>query len=536
MFKIVIADDEMLVRLGMKSMIAWEEHGFEVVGDAGDGQKALELIETHLPDIVLTDIVMPHMTGLELIAQVKKKYEFIRFVMLSSHSDYNYVREAMKLGAEDYILKASIKPEELLHLLTDMAEKIKNDRGKLIGNTRNEGVSASLTAQQRKMNYLTFLCEDQLDDLQLAKYSEELEWDVTVLHRAVLFVKLHRSSQQQSETENKLVEKSFIHVLEEQLNRFYASEVIPYKENEYIVMLSGNEMLTATLLPELAKDIITAARRFLKLTISVGMGTTFSHLAEFKHALLQAKEASKYSFYEGNGQSYSFKQHFFNADVEQIFTKVEEERLSQAIEICDVNALQEIIGQFIERIVQRKPPLDKNMELVMELLHCMKTNLKRQGVSWEQVMPDETPLFKQVFSLESMEEQESWLQRIVANMIGILSRKRKETYREEIQTLIDYINLNYTEDISLKSAAKVANMSESYLSYLFKKETNQSFVEYLTEIRMKKAAKLLKTTAMASYEIAELIGYENINYFGRTFKKVMGVSPTQYREEYAGKK
>jgi len=116
--------------------------------------------------------------------------------------------------------------------------------------------------------------------------------------------------------------------------------------------------------------------------------------------------------------------------------------------------------------------------------------------------------------------------------IGAMTRVRSQTYRKEISRLIDYLKLHFAENITLSSAARYINMSESYLSTMFKKETGVSFVEYLTRLRIEKAAELLKTSDMPSYIIAEKVGYENINYFGRSFKKVMGVSPSQFRGRF----
>lgn len=127
--KVMLVEDELLVRLGIKSLVDWESHSFDYIGDAADGEKALELMEQDVPDILLTDIVMPRMDGLELIARVKEKYPDMMIIVLSSHDEYDYVRRAMKLGIEDYVLKTSIKPSVLLELLGEAAAKYGSRRG-----------------------------------------------------------------------------------------------------------------------------------------------------------------------------------------------------------------------------------------------------------------------------------------------------------------------------------------------------------------------------------------------------------------------
>ncbi|MFS0839753.1 response regulator [Paenibacillus sp. 1P03SA] len=145
--KIMLVDDEFLVRLGIKSLIDWERHGFTYAGDAQDGREALALIGEVKPDIVLTDIVMPRMDGIELIGHVKRDYPHIHMIVLSSHTDYDYVRQAMKLGVEDYILKASLKPEELVDMLAGVAAKIRAVSG-LPGSGGSIGRRGSASAVQ----------------------------------------------------------------------------------------------------------------------------------------------------------------------------------------------------------------------------------------------------------------------------------------------------------------------------------------------------------------------------------------------------
>jgi two-component system response regulator YesN len=395
MLKILIVDDEILVRIGIKSSIDWDEQGFQYVGDAADGEKAFELIKRTVPDIVLTDILMPNMNGLELIEKIKQCYPLIKIIVLSSHNDYEYVRNAMKLGVEDYILKTSMKPSELLTILKETAKKIALSREGLINK-----YAEPVQDDSRKAALIRLLLEEPLNDHRLKQVADSLQLK-NRNHHYLLLLKIHHYD---ADKMDQASEYTFMNLAIGYMNKWMDGHILRYKENEYmVIMSSGDEDVNKTEneLFILGEDTIVAVKRFLNLSISIGFSNSFGHLSGMKTAYEQAE--------------------------------------------------------------------------------------------------------------------------------GSL---RRGSYRNEVQKLIDYMLIHYNENISLKRAAEYVNMSEGYLSFVFKKETKKNFIEFITQIRIDKAVEYLRNTDLPSYIIAEKVGYVNINYFGRIFKKVMGMNPSQYRQQF----
>ncbi|MDQ8738474.1 response regulator [Paenibacillus sp. LHD-38] len=387
--KVILVDDELLVRLGIKSLIDWDKHDFEFIGDASDGEKALELMEYKVPDILLTDIVMPRMNGLELIEIVRKRYPDTLIIVLSSHNEFEYVRKAMKLGVEDYLLKTSMKPAELLDLLIEAASKIKGRQGKQASQTdQSDTPEARIDAVTRQLQML--LLNDDLPDVVDMKNLRQV---------SVLFV-LHVRHVREGGAELSALQL-LKHLIESELQPILDSRPIAVGNREIVVLLA----LPEDKLPELdmlISSLISASSQLLGISLRAEASGPILEWEEIRSRYLKTKE-----------------------------------------------------------------------------------KLIDQGVH--------------------------------------------ETARDDIRKLLDYIRANYTQDISLKHAAEMINMSESYLSTIFKKETGSGITDWINSLRIEQAAAYLVDTNLPSYLIAEQVGYENINYFGRLFKKIKGVSPQKYR-------
>ncbi|MDR6550537.1 response regulator [Paenibacillus qinlingensis] len=533
MLKVLIVDDEMLVRVGMKSLISWENHGFEIIGDAGDGEKALEIMDKQLPDIVLTDILMPNMNGLELIGRVKKRSEHIRVVVLSSHSDYDYVREAMKLGADDYILKASVKPTELLSLLQELAESIHQEHKLIMNRLESTTDSKSGTLEDRTQSYLRLLCESELTDEQFADYYNRLHWEEASGSQMALLLRNHPMDAFNKDQDQLL--KSLTYLAEQQLSPLGRIDSVRYKNNELAIFLLNMDLHREPLIEEHVQDLIIAAKRFLNITISAGRSRLFQGIGGLLTAFIEAKEASKYSFYQDTGGNYGYQSDYFSRRSTTGFPyaiKIGVD-LEQTIQRCDTDKLDQWLSGLFMDLQTKRYEISIVLDIYMDVYHQLKTIGNGLELDWSAIDTTHSPLFEQVLHLETLQDMEIRVRQLATSLIEASERKRKGTYREEIHYLIDYMQQHYASNITLSSAAKLVNMSESYISHLFKKETDISFIEFLTTVRMNKAAEYLHSTHLPSYLIAEKVGYDNINYFGRAFKKVMGVSPSEYREHGA---
>jgi len=390
MYKVMLVDDEMLVRLGVKSLIQWEEHGFRFMGDAPDGAKALELMSDGPPDILLTDIVMPNMNGLELIEKVKVRYPDTLIIVLSSHNEFEYVRKAMKMGIEDYLLKTSLKPSELLQLLIEAKGKLQR---KIERRSEQQANGAYHERTPETMNRL----------LAAALNNEESDfWGEmeTVLpgysYLLLLHVKGIREGVPQHSASGLLK-----HLVEAELQGMLHAGPIQTGEREMAAMLTVHEENIEKLQARI-DNLANASGSLLGISLN---GYTSGPISRWR----------------------------------------------------------ETGGRMVE---------------LQEMADASKT---------------------------------------------------KEASRDDIKKLLEYMNKHYDQNLSLRTAAGMVNMSEAYLSTVFKKETGTNFTDWLNMLRIEKASSLLIDTDLPSYLISEQVGYENSNYFGRIFNKMKGISPQKYR-------
>ena len=393
--KVMLVDDDLLVRLGVKSLIDWERHDFDFIGDAPDGERALELMKEQVPDILLTDIVMPRMNGLELIEAVKSRYPETAIIVLSSHNEFDYVRKAMKLGVEDYLLKTSLKPAELLNLLTEAAGKIVRVKGRPESGERTNSKETIRASLARKLFAVLKPDEDRLSEPS-GDGSAELRPDSYVLLMKIR----HLQDGQHEPTALQLLK----HLVATELEDVLECDPVPVSPREMAVLVRGSEENRPD--PEAAAESLAGSSK----------------------------------------------------------------------QLLGISLRAETYGPV------------RSWEEVRDLYAKAKA-----------AMPEPAA---------------------------------REPSRDDIRKLLDYLRDNYGQEISLKDAADKVNMSESYLSTLFKRETGMGFTDWMNQLRTDMAAQLLVHTDLPSFAIAERVGYENINYFGRIFKKIKGVSPQNYRSRH----
>ena len=555
MIKLLIVDDEILVRTGLRSIINWEKNGFQIVGDAENGYQALELIEKTSPDIVLTDIIMPELDGLKLIEIVKERYPSIRIVILSCHNDFHYIRKAMKLGVEDYILKLSITPEELIVLLQEIVKKIYSTNCHVKDRIAIEYNKPDFSSQSEKDALFKMLIDENVDYKVFEKNIDSIfpsyspKGEAVASDAIIALVKIHQNNTNSGS--KKVNEKTLQNLVEQQAKGNYSLQTYVYEKNRIAIIINLKECENirnaedACILDErdtterqdimndikeFFENILISARRFLNMQVSIGISKPFSGYTKIKEAYNQAKESIEYSFYESEGGVYVYCSNHFQQQRAEIFGKNEEEKLCYLISICDCNGIKELISEIIDTIKQRRLSLEQSNQIFLEIVFCFKSCLRKYTNYSHEILDEKIPMYNTIILFEFLEDARTCFFELAHMCCELIYKERHGKYRDEIRKIIEYIESHYMEDITLKWAADYVFISETYLSHIFKKEIGKSFVQYLTEIRMKKAADMLIHTNLSVHEISLKVGYYNINYFGRLFKKYTGTSPKQFRD------
>jgi Response regulator containing CheY-like receiver domain and AraC-type DNA-binding domain len=537
MLNVIIVDDELLMRIGLKSMIHWEEHGFHISGEAANGKEALELAARQRTDLIVTDIKMPVMDGLELIRQASGRLEGCKFVILSCLEEFHYAQEAVRLGAIDYLIKSDLKPEQLVGVLRTVRDKLEGHTLGLAGN-------AVLGTEYKEG--LGYLKETLFKELFSGYRSAEEVIDrsaalrIALLPQEMLVVKLRVSRfddirRKYVEQDEKLLRYSIVNIIEELVPKRWRSEIVVENSADYLLIMNvpsseARAEATGRLAPQEALDglfgkIFTSMKEFLNIKLLAGVSGICSGFGGLRKAYKEADLALRNHFY-GNGTSGSVLYYgtpegsaertrgafpFGREDAAELRRQVER---GDGVTYLD-GLRSRMYGEGVSELGCRKLYL-RALSVIASCFPFVPELEDEGHASYERIMKEETleSLHRSVLRfLAECRERNAWMD-------------GPRSYAEQARAIMAE---QYGGNISLQSVAGEINVNPSYLSRVFKNETGENFIGYLTRIRIEKAQQLLRNKQLKVYEVAHMTGYPNTAYFSKIFKKATGVTPEEYR-------
>lgn len=410
MYKVFLADDEAAMRTGVRNNVAWDESDFVLAGEAPDGELALSQMQEIMPDILITDVRMPFMDGIELSRIVRKTMPWIKIIILSGHDEFEYAKQAISIGVEEYLLKP-ITSEKLLSTLNEVAVKIEEDKA------RSQNIESLINdvKKTRIEKLISDILFGNMQESEAASLAEELGLSFDADYYQVMIVELHSSSPEKFASLSGTC-AAVTGVLSDWGNSIFLMQ----GQDRIICILKGNDQ------ESLDEDAYTCAaalkyevERNNVFTVTVAIGSIVSAVSEWPKSLSDADAAKRY-----------------------------------------INAAS------------------KN----------------------------------QILSVRD------------------ISSDSGSRYKDIMEKALDYIRENYAQqDISLHSLAKEVNFSPNHFSTIFRQETGESFISYLTRTRIEQAKILLKTTKIKATDIGYDVGYNDTHYFSYVFKKHTGMSPKEFR-------
>ncbi|WP_198543803.1 response regulator transcription factor [Petroclostridium xylanilyticum] len=533
--KILIVDDEAVVRVGLKSMINWEENGFELIGEASDGKKALEIIYDTHPDIVITDIRMPVMDGIELMRQIMLLTKSPKVIALSSYDDFQLVKEAMKLGAEDYILKLEMEPEHLIRILEKVRARIKEEN-------ENEDKKMSFDRHVRKnlhvmrRNFLRdILSGFYTDEEELRQSMEFLNIQLNAQHVYCMMMKIgemHRF-EEVSDDELHVLNCSIINITEEIVNDSLNGYCFEGKPSEFYILVSsknGNVEISEKLIMTVAQRLIEMLKQYLDITAVFGVGEGERTIKGIREAYYQATDAVKYRFFKGDKGIILWndvKECGFQKDEISILNM--KERLHRALAFYSKDEIEELSARILKDIFTLPLSPQSVFNVMLELLYMISEFCETNQLNIMDIMNRSYRSYHQLLYIKSIKEAKEWIRMVMEDLICYIKKEEEMDYPRIIVKAKKYIEEHYNEDISLKEVANEVNLNPSYFSTLLKQYIGKSYSEYLTQMRIEKAKVLLQTTQYKVYEVGLKVGYENTYYFNRIFKKITGMSPGEFK-------
>lgn len=524
LYRVMLVDDEEEVRQAIEKRINWEEIGFEVVAGAENGEDALEKAEKYVPDVIMTDIHMPFIDGLTFAKMVKKSQPATKIVIFSGYDEFEYAKEAIRLEAEEYILKP-IDSEELKKVFLRIKERLDDE----IDKRRNEErlrkyYEDSLPLLKEQL--LIGILEGRINKSSIEEYSTEYGFSMEAPFYAVAVMEptgngLNKNSQ--------VVSVSLKQLAEENLPEYMNCIVINYLGSIIIIALLNKTDEHIHFLGVIDR-ICKLASRIIDVTVSAGVSRIAGNITDISIAFKEAQDALSYRVMLEDNQAIYIK------DVEPEINDTRGldesyiERIIKAIKIGSREELEETIDELISFVIKSAPKL---ASLRIYLIH-LYINLVKLASSYEleanQLGSIERDILEEISAINSPEEMRKWIHNICMQIRGFIRKERLDSTKLMVEKAREYIKDNFNNpDVSVDTLCTYLGVSPTYFSSIFKKDTGVSFVTYLTNVRMEEAVRLLESTAEKSYVIAEMVGYEDPNYFSYVFKKVYGISPSKYR-------
>ena len=542
LYRIILVDDEEEVRKSIIRKIDWTAVGFTVVGDAENGEDALEKIENLEPDVVLTDIRMPYMDGLTLAERIRQKYPSMKIVIFSGYDDFEYAKQAIKLNVTEYILKP-VNVEELTAILkrikTNLDEEIEQKRNV---NLLRENYKRSLPILREQ--FLKDLISRPMDGETVQTLLREYDIPLAGAKKWIAIAVEPELEQELTQEEaplplheeKNLIPISVMQILSENLKPSYRFSLLSFSgsaDAKIAGIAAIDENNSQTELINILGDICKEIRKTLKVPVTIGIGHSAQKLENISRSFQSALDALGYRSVVGTGST------IYINDVEPgiggklQFGSEEESALIQAIKFGPEEKIRETVRGIVDRMNEARVHARQQQAYILSVANCMIQLIQQYDLNMEEIFAED-PLGPDPFTvIQSMLNRENfsrWLYQTALKINNALSRERDYAARQVIEKAKQYIMDNYQDPgLSVEQICRYLHMSPAYFSTMFKKATGQTYIAYLTEVRLNKAVELLNMTDEKTYVIASQVGYQEQNYFSYVFKKRFGVSPTKFR-------
>ena len=525
-YRVLLADDEEEIRTGISRKIDWASLGFVLVGEAGNGEEALELAEQLRPDVVLTDIKMPFMDGLELCRRLRISLPGARLVVFSGFDDFEYARQAVSMGVSEYILKPINAPElrQVLDKLREQLDRQRLERRDMETLRRRHGESLPVRGELFYPRLLSGqLRPDQVQD-RAARYEIDLPhglWTVALIHV---------EGPGDEGDRDELLLLSVQSFLAKQFSLPDCSaRVVLYGDMAALLVHLGREDRLFPLLVELER-LSRLSQSYLGLRLTAGVGLPCQGPEELNRSAEGARSALDYRVLAGGGRVIYIGDLEPQSAAAPSFEEEDQRELSATVKLGTPEQVDTVVRGLMERLSHAGLSLSKCDLFLLEVVTCLVRLTRSGGLAVEDVFGENFTGSVSVSDFSSLTELGSWLGERSRKLHDLLGRRRSDSAWQLVERAKDYIAGHYTdEQLSVESLCSHIHLSPTYFSTLFKREVGMSFTAYVTKVRMEEAARLLRETAEKTYRIAEKTGFSDPNYFSYVFKRHFGLSPSKFR-------
>jgi two-component system response regulator YesN len=519
MTKLFIVDDEEEIREGLKNKIEWAKYDIEVCGVAENGERALKQITVTLPDVILVDIMMPVMNGLDLVKHLASEWPNIKSIVISGHDDFKYAQAALRLGAVDYLLKPC-RPEEIISAIHKA--KALSDSQRTQSSERQNDTDVSL----QKERFLQKLLDNELydSDYILQQFSQlGIGMQLSKVIAAIIRIDTIPDSVKQPHEIDDLT-LAMIDLISDSLVHNTSVEVLEHRKH-IVILISDSGVDQAMLILNKLKAELES--RF-HVSTTIGLGSLQSQIGKVHLSYLEAQKAINESFIIGSETVISFEtiQNAFTRNIAYPYPV--EKKILAALKLPEAElSLKELTGEFFAELNAEKVTAEYCIKACLSLLLSSYHFCIESGLDAEEVFGTNFTHMDAINQMSSVFQARQKIEQILISINQLAFEHKRLNHTINLAT--SYMKQHFTENIRLDTIASQVFVSPQYLSRLFKSVLHVNFLDYLNQLRIDFAIELLSNPALKVYEIASLCGYNNDKYFGIVFKKRTGKTPVQFR-------
>lgn len=531
--KVFLVEDEMVIRNGIVKSINWEKEGYRLVGEASDGELAYPMILKEKPDILLTDIKMPFMDGLELSRLVKQELPDTKILIFSGYDEFEYAKEAIRIGVTEYLLKP-VSSAQLLEVMRRISKQIEQDREER-EMLRQYQEDMKENVERERQNFFSHVIRGEVSIGEAVKNGKKYGMDLSAGFYSIILFKIFSTPEENIVSEHiwKICEK-----IETKVDEIPYAYYFQRGIDGWVFLLTAE---SKEQMEERQKNLCGCLAEIMKNERKVeyfgGIGKPVERIRNLGQSFRDAERIFAERFTRQSNQFLSGfeKMDVYKDDEFQIKDLGDVGKSREMIEKFLNNGTKEELEEFMDTyfIRMKEDKLQSTLMrqyIIMDIYIVIMSFCEKIDAVNHDYQQETEKLKSTIQNMNSVSEIRSYITYMLNQAIELRDSISKKRYADIIKAAEKMISEHYmSEEISLNSVADSVGMSPSYFSSVFSKESGKTFVEFLTETRMEKAKELLMCSALKTSEIGYEVGYKDPHYFSYIFKKTQGCSPKDYR-------
>ncbi|CAM4124446.1 helix-turn-helix domain-containing protein [Paenibacillus alkaliterrae] len=533
MYKVIIADDQMPVLEYLKAKLPWQELGLELIAVCSDGEEALHACKILPPDILITDIGMPIMNGLELIEEARKINPGLKTVILSCHEEFHFAQQAVKLNVNDYILKETMRIEQLLDMLQQLILQLQSEKAVQNEHLKLQAVvSHGLSAL--KTTFLRSLIDQPVwDETEWEKKAGNLGIRLTAGYR---YLPVLCTLERFSDIEERFGGAHQVRfVVENALNesvQIADHVVLTFDERSYYILYPYPKTIKVNIMDMITDELFKAQKMFLrnmKIGVSFYLGEGCDSMTTLKKQIRFMQNIKTFRFYSGEHRILKAQQ--METTEDELFVHYSEavNDIRNCIQLDDAERLKYMIEKWLKHIESKRYPVDSVRGWVIKIVSDIEL---KYSVMQHFLTNYSAELMQQkIYAIDTLDHLGDGLYHYLVEKMDSIRVHKDHSIRKEIAEAQRYVLMHLNEKIVMDDMARSLNLNPTHFSRIFKKETGETFVEFVTRSKMERAQELLDKSNQSIEQISLELAYDNSSYFNKLFRAFSGMSPNEYRKK-----